>query len=133
MGTLLPVLIVVIILGALLGGKSFGGVVRKGCGFLVLILVVILTIGVIIYSQSDSQEEPETKEAIKAGNRSTYFIVLQDCQTYTKPNIESTVSGGLDIGDEFFVENVDKFNYFYEISDGNGISTYVRKECLIEK
>ena len=132
MEILIPLLIVVIILGALLGGKSFGGTVRKGCGF-ILLVIIIVAIGVIFYSQSESKKAPNNKEAVSSSNASAYFIVKQDCQTYTKPNIKSDISGHLEVGKELLVENINKFNYFYEVSDENGKNSYIRKECLIKK
>lgn len=131
MEILVPLLIVVIILGALLGGKSFGGTVRKGCGF--LILIIIIAIGVIFYAWSESKKAPNNKEATSSSIDSAYFIVKQGCQTYTKPNIESDISGNLEVGKEFLVENVNKFNFFYEVTDENAKISYVRKECLIRK
>ncbi len=126
-------MIVVIILGALLGGKSFGGTVRIGCGFLILLVVIIVAIGVVLYSRSESKKAPNNKEAVSSSNASAYFIVKQDCQTYTKPNIKSDISGHLEVGKELLVENVNKFNYFYEVSDENGKNSYIRKEYLIKK
>jgi hypothetical protein len=131
MEALIVFLIVIIILGALLGGKSFGGTVRIGCGF--FILLVIIALGIFFYSQSESNNAPNKKEAVSSSEASAYFIVKQDCQTYTKPNIKSDISGHLEIGKELLVENVNKFNYFYELLDENGKSSYVRKECLIKK
>ena len=122
-----------IILGALLGGRSFGGTVRKGCGFLILLVIIIIAIGVIFYSRTESKKDPNNKEAVSSRNASTYFIVKEDCQTYTKPNIKSDISGHLEVGKELLVVNVNKFNYFYEVSDENGKNSYVRKECLIQK
>ena len=133
MEILVPLLIVVIIIGALLGGKSFGGTVRKGCGFFILLVIIIVAIGVIFYSQPESKKAPNSKEAVSSSNASAYFIVKQNCQTYAKPNIKSDISGHLEVGKELLVENVNKFNYFYEVSDENGKNSYVRKGCLIKK
>ena len=120
MEILIPLLIIAIILGALLGGKSFGSTVRKGCGSLILLVIIIVAIGVIFYSQSESKRAPHNKEAVSSSTTPAYFIVKQYCQTYTKPNIKSDISGLLEEGKELLVENVNKFNYFYEISDENG-------------
>jgi uncharacterized protein YpmB len=133
MEILIPLLIVIIILGAILGGKSFGGTVRKGCGFIILLIIIIVALGVIFYSESESKNSPNNKEAASSSNASAYFIVKQDCQTYTKPNIKSNISGHLEVGKELLVKNVNKFNYFYEVSDEKGKNSYVRKECLIIK
>ena len=133
MTILIPLLIVVIIIGALTGGKSLGGVVKKGCGFLAFIVSLTIVVIAILFAISASENTPNTNEEGTSSSASAYFIVAQDCATYTKPNIESDVSGGLDIGDAFFIENVDKFNYFYEIADESGKKAFVRKECLIRK
>lgn len=42
--------IIIVILGALAGGNSFGGTVRKGCGCLVAIFVVMFVIAVLVAS-----------------------------------------------------------------------------------
>ena len=133
METLIPLLIIAIIIGALLGGKSFGGTLRKGCGFLILLVIIIVTIGVIFYSLSESKKFPHNKEAVSSSTTPAYFIVKHYCKTYTKPNIKSDISGYLEEGKELFIENINKFNYFYEVSDENGRNSYVRKECLIKK
>ena len=133
MTILIPVLIVAIILGAILGGKSFGGVVSKGCGFLAFIVSLTIVIIALIYAFSGSEETPNNIEEVTSGAASGYFIVKQDCEIYTKPNIESDVSGQLVIGDEYLIENVDRFNFFYRISDDSGENSYVRKECLNKK
>jgi hypothetical protein len=133
METLITLLIVIIIVGALLGGKSFGGTVRKGCGFLILLVVIIAAIGVFSYWRSESKMDSNNKEAVSSSDAPAYFIVKQDCQTYTKPNIKSDISGHLEVGEELFVENVNKFNYFYELSDENEKKSYVKKECLVLK
>ena len=130
MEVLMPLLIIVIIIGALLGGKSFGGTVRKGCGFIILLVIIFVVLGVFVNSQNNSKKTPENKEVISVGNNSAYFIVKENCQTFIKPNIESNVSGNLETGKEFFVEAINKFNYFYEITDQNGKKVFVRKKCL---
>ena len=121
-------LIVIIIIGALLGGKSFGGTVRKGCGFLLLLII-----GVFFYSQTDSKNTDDNQDAISITDNSAYFISKEKCQTYIKPNIESDVSGSIEIGMDFFVEDVNKFTYFYELTCENKKSTFVKKECLKRK
>lgn len=130
MEIVITLLIIAIILGALLGGKSFGGTVKKGCGFLISLVIIIVTIGLIFYSLPDSTKSPNDKEEVSPSNASAYFIVKKNCQTYIKPNIESDPSGHLEVGKELFVENIKKFNYFYELSDENGKIEYARKVCL---
>jgi hypothetical protein len=44
---IVALLIVIIILGALAGGNSFGGTVRKGCGCLAAIVVVLLVLALV--------------------------------------------------------------------------------------
>jgi len=116
MEILIPLLIVLIIIGALLGGKSFGGTIRKGCGFLIFLLILGAVIGVL-WTDDDSAN----------------FFASENCQIYSKPNIESDTSGNLEIGKEFFVDDINKFNYFYEITDENEKKVFVRKECLKRK
>ena len=134
MQTLVILLIIVIILGALLGGKSFGGTVRKGCGFLILLIIIIaVAIGAILYSVADSNNDPDNNEAVSRGNISAYFIVKQDCRTYTSPDIESDSAGYLVEGTEILVRNISKYRYFYEVPASEGKTSYVLKECLIKK
>jgi len=52
---LIILFIVIVILGALAGGKSFGETVSKGCGCVSLIVVVI--IGVIIFAAVQAQHK----------------------------------------------------------------------------
>jgi len=133
MEILITLLIVIIIVGALLGGKSFGGTIRKGCGFLILLVVIIAAIGVFFYWRSESKMDSNNREAVSSSDATAYFIVKLYCQTYTKPNIKSDTSGHLEVGEELFVETVNKFNYFYEFSDETGKKNYVKKDCLIKK
>lgn len=123
---LVVLLVIVIFIGALLGGNSFGGTVRKGCGFLLMLVIIIaIAISVLFYSRTNSKKTHEDQEVV-----STHFTVKENCLTYIKPNIESEVSGKLEIGKEFFIENVNKYKYFYEITNKNGKKTFVRKNCL---
>lgn len=128
MESLLVILIIVIIVGALLGGKSFGGTIRKGCGFFALILgiliVAFLLFGLLETSTSDSQQEKSTEEY------SARFTAIDDCPIYSKPDIKSDSLGVLEVGQEFFVKEVHRFKYFYTITDENENHVYVRKKCL---
>ena len=110
---LIVLLIVVIILGALLGGKSLGGTVRIGCGFLLLLIVIAVVIGAILYttSESNSNNSPNNRQEISPTNAKAYFVVKEDCQTYSKPDINSDISGNLEEGEEIFVENVNKYDH----------------------
>ncbi|MFU8862000.1 MAG: hypothetical protein ACNA8K_16440 [Cyclonatronaceae bacterium] len=64
METLLALLILIIITGALLGGNSLGETVRKGCGCLIAIVVITIVIAMLILSQTDSETMPENQELI---------------------------------------------------------------------
>lgn len=124
-------MVVIIIIGALLGGKSFGETVRKGCGF--LMLLVIIAIGIFFYSRTDLKKTPEDQEVISTVDNSVHFVVKENCQTYIKPNIESASSRNLEMGKDYFVEDINKFNYFYEITNKNGKKLFIREECLKRK
>ena len=150
---ILVLLLVVIIIGALLGGKSFGGTVRKGFGFFLWLVIIAIAVVVFFYSQTDSEKADSEKadsekadsektdsektadeqEVISTSDNLTYLIVKENVQTYIKPNVESDVSGNLEIGKEFFVEDINKFNYFYEITNKNGKKAFVMKEFLKRK
>lgn len=126
---LLVFFIIVVIIGALLGGKSFGGTIRKGCGFFVML--VIIAIAMSVYSSRiDLENGPENQEVSSTVDKSARFVVKENCQTYTQPNIKSDSSGNLENGRDLFVEDINKFDYFYEITNGNGKKEFVRKECL---
>lgn len=121
-------LIVIIILGALFGGKYFGDTIRKGCGCLVLLLVIIIG-AIIIYISEDSTPQ----EKASSSNDYGYFIVKQNSETYTKPNKNSEISGYIESGQELYIVNVNKFNYFYEVSEDNGSKSYILKDNLRRK
>lgn len=126
------ILIVIIILGALIGGKNLGDTVRKGCGCIVLLLIIIL-IGGIIYSTSGPNEDSTPQEAILSSNDYAYFIVKQNCETYIKPNKNSEISGYFEAGQELYIKNMNKFNYFYEVNEDNGRKSYILKDNLRKK
>ena len=42
MALLISILVIAILLGALRGGKSFGETINKGCGFLILLVLIII-------------------------------------------------------------------------------------------
>ena len=60
METLIPLLIIIIIIGAILGGKSFGDTVRKGCGFLIILLIIAFVIILIAPWNSKRKNNQET-------------------------------------------------------------------------
>ncbi|MDR5589011.1 hypothetical protein ACWBC2_06155 [Salegentibacter agarivorans] len=127
---ILVLLAVVLIIGALLGGKSFGGTVRKGCGFLIILLVLgIIVIGIFYYSKTDTEDQ----ESIPTLENSPNYIATENCATYSKPDIESTSEGSLETGNNYLVEDSSKFKYFYEITFKNGEKLFVRQECLERK
>jgi len=131
--TLGILLIVIIIFGALLGGKNLGDTVRKGCGCFIFLLIII--IGVIIYTISISEKDNDSKpqEKVLTSYGQAYFIVKQNCETYTKPNKKSKISGYLEAGDEIYIEHINKFNYFYEVKEDNGQKSYILKGYLKRK
>ncbi len=132
---ILVLLAVVVIMGALLGGKSLGGTIRKGCGFFILLLILgIVALGILQYLSADSKStQDEEKEVILTSDNSPNFVAKENCKTYPEPNIESVSSGNLEIGKDYFVKDSNKFNYFYEITFENGGKLFVRKECLERK
>jgi hypothetical protein len=112
MNVLVPLLIVVIIIGALLGGKNFGGVVRKGCGFLIFLVIIIIAAIVIFYSWSESKNSLNNQEPNSKSDYSAYFIVKDKCLIYKYPDIESDTIGHLEVGEKLFIKSVNKTNYF---------------------
>lgn len=132
MDTLIVLFIIVIIIGAFLGGDSFGGTIRKGCGCLIILALGIM-IGISLIIETESDNASEDQDSISNAVNSAYFIVQENCQVYVKPDIESDEAGNLAIGNELFVYDINKFNYFYEFTDANGLKAFIRKECLKRK
>lgn len=126
-------LIVVIIFGALMGGKNLGDTVRKGCGCFVVLLIIIVGAIIYFYNKPETKKDPSPQEKVSTINDNAYFIVKQNCVTYTKPNKNSEKSGDLEVGEELFIENINKFNYFYEVIEDNREKSYILKECLRKK
>lgn len=124
-------LIVIIIIGAIIGGKNLGDTVRKGCGCLVIMLIII--IGIIIYTISEKETDSSPQETVSTSNDYAYFIVKQNCETYSKPNINSEILGYLEAEQELYIVNINKFKYFYEVNDDNGKKSYILKEYLRKK
>lgn len=121
------ILIVVVIIGALLGGRSFGGTIRKGCGFIVFLFLIIIGASLYLYwINNDPAPSEEVSPIIKSG----YFIVKQNCGTYEKPNIDSEISGYLETGQELYIKNINKYKYFYEFNKEDGKKSYVLKDHL---
>ncbi|MFC2080351.1 SH3 domain-containing protein [Bacteroidota bacterium] len=133
METLVPLIIIVIIAGAILGGKTFGGTIRKGCGFLVVLVLLIIAIVYVLYALPKLKEDFSNQKENSTVQESGYFFVNQDCQTYTKPDIKSDTLGSLKTGTELFVKNINQFNYFYKVTNEDGKKVYVRKESLTKK
>jgi hypothetical protein len=133
MGTLISILVVVIIIGALLGGKGFGGVIRRGCGFLfVLLLILVAIVFAGIYYDSrfgDRNNQPFRRDQVNEEKGGT-FSAKETCPVYAKPNIESDTLWFLEMGTEVKTEDPDKFNYFYKLKDEKA---YVRKTCLVKE
>lgn len=116
--------------------KNTSGKTKRRFGVITLLIIIFSSIGTILYFQSKPGFQPESssvilkKKAASSSSPTNYFIVKEDCPTYTKPNIESSISGYLVIGNEIHVENVNKYKYFYQVPDKNGKKRYVKKECL---
>ena len=121
-------LVVILILGALIGGKSLGGIIRKGLGCLVLLLLI--SIGILVFTKSSTKKDAIPQEVDSWSKEHGYFTVKEDCETYTKPDKDSEISGYLKAGHELHIEHVDKFNYFYEVKQDGGRISYVLKENL---
>ena len=133
METLLVLLIIVLIVGAILGGNSFGGTIRKGCGFLLLLVMILLFVGIIALLVTSSNSTSSSQEEFSVDGNSAHFTAIDNCVFYSKPNIESDTLGALEIGSVFFVEEVERFKYFYTITDEDENRVYVRKNCLERK
>ena len=44
---LVGLFVVIVIVGALFGGKSFGGTIRTGCGVLIVLAILLLVLGAL--------------------------------------------------------------------------------------
>ncbi len=131
MEVLVVFLIIIIIIGAILGGRSFGGTIRAGCGFFIALLILI--IGYWLFIASPETNEDSAEEAVSSRIDNGYFIVKRNCETYTKPNKDSEISGYVEAGQEMYIENLNKYNYFYELKGDDGTKSYILKENLIKK
>lgn len=124
-GWLGVLLIIIIIVGALLGGRYLGDIIRKGCGCLVILLWILIFIAIANYVY-DWKNSADSASGIEYG----YFVVKEDCEIYTKPNIESEIAGYLQAGQELNIDNINKYNYFYEVKGTDGRKSYVLKGRL---
>ena len=115
-----------IIIGALLGGRTFGETVRKGCGCMAVVLLIFL--GLFAFLVIIPNAEP-TYDPVEEAAYLT-FIATDNCTAYASPDISSNVVGELESGRKYVVQNADRFQYFYEVARSDDIIQYVRKECL---
>ena len=54
MVTIIAILATLIILGAIFGGKTFGGTVKRGCGvsmILIILFIILITVAVYFITQ----------------------------------------------------------------------------------
>jgi uncharacterized protein YgiM (DUF1202 family) len=128
MGFLVGIFVIVVILGALFGARSFGGTVKRGCGILFLIASIGTLLLLFLISSSNTADEPQ--EVVYTEDSSTTFVVDKSCVLYSKPNIKSDSVGVTKGGDTYEVEDADRYKYFYKLSYDHGSTFYVRKECL---
>lgn len=129
-------LVIIIIIGALLGGKTFGETLKKGCGFIfIMIILLALGIGLLFYyyKVSDKAVENENHKTNLSTDNSTYFIAQKNCRAYQKPDIQSKIIDSIEIGEDFFVKETNKFIYFYKVEDAEGKILHIQKECLKKK
>jgi hypothetical protein len=132
-GTLVGILIVIVILGALLGGKGFGSVVRRGCGFVLLLIigaVVIIFIGVWYDQSATITEPPGSNRNSLSTDNGAYFQAKETCPIYSKPDIDSDTLDFLKFDSQIWVENPDRYKYFYTLIENNQDVGYVRKGCF---
>ena len=120
--------IVILIIGALLGGKNLGDTFRKGCGCFV-ILILLLVFG-SIYFFSNYYHTNENKEITE---QKLSYTLTSDSDVYLKPDINSEVIGYAFEGEEFEVSEPQKFNYFYEVKLENGQNAYLLKDHFGKK
>ena len=121
-------LIVIIMFGALLGGKGFGDTVRKGCGFLILLLIVL--IGAYLVFTSNTKEKPSNPDTASTLADKPNYISKNKCALFKKPDINSEVLRHIEEGEYFNIRDKNKFNYFYEIVDNDLGKCYILKDNL---
>lgn len=119
----LILLVIVIIIGALLGAKTFGGTVKRGCGF--ILIAVLLLVALFVYQCGDGSQDPQEPD-----RESTAFIAFKACVCYQRPDVKSDSLDLLSEGDTAWVEAPGKFKYFYKFKKRSGKAVYVRKNCL---
>jgi outer membrane protein assembly factor BamE (lipoprotein component of BamABCDE complex) len=121
-------LIVIIIFGALLGGKTFGGTVRKGCSLLLAVLLVLF--GAYFFLNSNAEEDSTHSDTIPTIIEKSNYISKHKCALYEKADINSEVIRYIEEGEYFNVRDKDKFNYFYEVFDDDLGHCYILKDDL---
>jgi uncharacterized protein YgiM (DUF1202 family) len=97
--------------------KKVFNLIKKGIEFFIIVIFLSMIYNYIssIFSKDESN-----------------FSATKNCQTYSKPNIKSNTLEKVNIGDKFIVEDVDKYQYFYQIKDMDDSRVFIRKECLKE-
>ena len=91
METLVIIFIVVIILGALLGGKSFGGTIKNGIGCLVLI-VVGLPLLILIVSSNNKPESDDLESKVYSVPQNNVEMPVAEEQ-----NVKKSVGDGFSL------------------------------------
>lgn len=116
------------LLGALLGGRSFGETLRKGCGCLSGILLVAflgtLTVFLIGLSAEDTPPAPVPRARPDAGP----YRVTRATPAHARPDIRSDTLLFLEPGTPLRVEEPERFRYFYGFTTGEGQRAYVLKD-----
>lgn len=121
MEALVFLLIIILFIGAILGGKSFGDTFRKGCGC--GIVLFILTILMIMFFMSN----PFQVQEINQNETNTYFHVKSDCNIYAKPDKNSEIIDYAFAGDKVYILKPNKYNYFYELENEDESKGYILK------
>jgi hypothetical protein len=126
----LILLVIVVLIGALLGGESFGGTIRKGCGFLFLVGIGLIVLSLFTCPRLNMDDAGETDTKYQVPASSERFLVQQSSPLYSKPDVQSDTMAVLRIGDEVVVPDPDRYTYFYWMHTAAGLDGYVRKDCL---
>ncbi len=123
---LITFLALIVIVGALVGGKSLGGTIRLGC-----LTISALTIGLLILVAIMSNGSEEIPENEKENQSSPALLMAIDtCQSYSQPDINSAPKGKIQPETQFEVSNPLRYKYFYKITTSIGETVYVQKSCL---
>lgn len=116
------------LLGALLGGRSFGETLRKGCGCLsaILFLAFLAAFSLFLIGLSAEDATPDPVRRTHPG--STTYRVSRSTPAHVRPDIRSDTLLLLTPGTRLVVDDPERYRYFYGFFTSEGLRAYVLKD-----